>query len=74
MEALFFGSYEHQIDDKGRFRIPAKFKKGLETYPEKTYSFVRGLPAVSAFSPTACLKNRSLLLRKNAFPKRVPFR
>lgn len=43
MEALFFGSYEHQIDDKGRFRIPAKFKKGLETYPEKTYSFVRGL-------------------------------
>ena len=43
METLFRGIYEHQLDDKGRLRIPAKFKKGLESYPEQTYSFVRGL-------------------------------
>lgn len=42
METLFFGMYEHQIDDKGRIRIPAKFKKGLESYADGTYSFVRG--------------------------------
>ncbi len=43
METLFRGIYEHQLDDKGRLRIPAKFKKGFESYPEKTYSFVRGV-------------------------------
>ena len=56
MEALFFGSYEHQIDDKGRFRIPAKFKKGLETYPEKTYSFVRGLSGSICLFPDSVLE------------------
>ena len=25
---LFRGTYEHQLDDKNRLRIPAKFKKG----------------------------------------------
>lgn len=43
MEMLFRGIYEHQIDDKNRLRIPAKFKKGMDSYPEKTYSFVRGM-------------------------------
>ncbi|MBQ2702129.1 MAG: hypothetical protein IJF64_03975 [Clostridia bacterium] len=43
MERLFRGVFEHQLDDKGRLRIPAKFKKKLEEFPDKTYSFVRGL-------------------------------
>ncbi len=56
MDALFFGSYEHQIDDKGRFRIPAKFKKGLDSYPEKTYSFVRGLSGSICLFPDSVLE------------------
>ena len=44
MASLFRGTYEHQIDDKNRLRIPAKFKKGLTGEAgEKTYSFARGL-------------------------------
>ena len=42
-ETLFFGIYEHQLDDKKRLRIPARFKKELTgEYGEKTYSFARG--------------------------------
>lgn len=41
---MFFGIYEHQLDDKNRLRIPAKFKKGLTgEHGEKTYSFARGI-------------------------------
>ena len=41
---LFFGTYEHQLDDKNRLRIPSKFKKGLTgEVGDKTYSFARGL-------------------------------
>ena len=44
MAALFRGIYEHQLDDKNRLRIPAKFKKGLTgEHGEKTYSFTRGI-------------------------------
>ena len=46
MTALFRGLYEHQLDDKNRLRIPAKFKKGLtgeDDANRKTYSFTRGL-------------------------------
>ena len=44
MATLFRGTYEHQLDDKNRLRIPAKFKKGLTGEAgEKTYSFARGL-------------------------------
>ena len=44
MATLFRGTYEHQLDDKNRLRIPAKFKKGLTGEDgEKTYSFARGL-------------------------------
>lgn len=56
MDALFFGSYEHQVDDKGRFRIPAKFKKGLDSYEEKTYSFVRGLSGSICLFPDSVLE------------------
>ena len=39
----FFGTYEHQLDDKHRLRIPARFKKALVgENNEKTYSFARG--------------------------------
>ena len=44
MANRFCGIYEHQLDDKGRLRIPAKFKKGLTgEHNEKTYSFTRGM-------------------------------
>ena len=44
MANMFCGIYEHQLDDKGRLRIPAKFKKGLTgEHNEKTYSFTRGM-------------------------------
>ena len=44
MAALFRGIYEHQLDDKNRLRIPAKFKKGLTgEHGEKTHSFTRGI-------------------------------
>ncbi len=44
MAALFRGIYEHQLDDKNRLRIPAKFRKILTgENGEKTYSFARGL-------------------------------
>ena len=29
MANMLCGIYEHQLDDKGRLRIPAKFNKGL---------------------------------------------
>lgn len=35
MATLFRGIYEHQLDDKNRLRIPAKFKSGLG----ESYSF-----------------------------------
>ena len=44
MSALFRGIYEHQLDDKNRMRIPAKFKKGRTGEDgTKTYSFTRGV-------------------------------
>ena len=40
---MFKGSFEHQLDDKNRLRIPSKFKDELKgEHGEKTYSFMRG--------------------------------
>ena len=40
---FFSGKYEHQLDDKNRLRIPAKFKKGLTNEQgEVDYSFALG--------------------------------
>ncbi len=40
---MFRGSYEHQLDDKNRMRIPTKFKPELVgEHGEKKYSFMRG--------------------------------
>ena len=44
MANLFCGTFEHQLDDKNRLRIPAKFRKALVgEHGEKTYSFARGM-------------------------------
>ena len=44
MTTYFFGTYEHQLDDKNRLRIPAKFRKALIGEDgDKTYSFARGM-------------------------------
>ena len=43
MFALFSGMAEHQLDDKNRIRIPAKFRKDLVgVLGDQTYSFARG--------------------------------
>ena len=40
---LFTGTYEHQLDDKNRLRIPSKFRKGLTgELGDKPYYFFRG--------------------------------
>ncbi len=40
---MLIGQYRHQLDDKNRLRIPAKFHKALVgEHGEKTYSFLRG--------------------------------
>ncbi len=40
---MFTGMFEHQLDDKNRLRIPAKFKKELTGEDgKKPYSFLRG--------------------------------
>ena len=39
---LFYGMYEHQLDDKKRIRIPSKFRKGLlGELDDKPYCFFR---------------------------------
>ena len=39
---LFYGMYEHQLDDKNRLRIPSKFRKGLlGDLGDKPYCFFR---------------------------------
>ena len=44
MDAYFSGTFEHQLDDKNRLRIPAKFRKTLVgERGEKSYSFARGM-------------------------------
>jgi MraZ protein len=44
MASFFYGSYEHQLDDKNRFRIPAKFRKALVGEDgTKTYTLARGM-------------------------------
>ena len=44
MDAYFSGTFEHQLDDKNRLRIPAKFRKALVgERGEKSYSFARGM-------------------------------
>ena len=44
MASYFFGSYEHQLDDKNRLRIPARFRKALVGEDgTKTYTFARGM-------------------------------
>jgi MraZ protein len=51
MAALFRGIYEHQLDDKNRLRIPAKFKENLG----KDYSFARGLNGCIYVFPASVL-------------------
>ena len=44
MATYFFGTYEHQLDDKNRLRIPAKFRKALVGEDgDKSYYFARGM-------------------------------
>jgi len=40
---MFTGTYEHQLDDKNRLRIPSRFKKELTgELGDKSYCFFRG--------------------------------
>ena len=45
----FRGSYETRMDDKGRLKVPAKFKHDLdEAYPEKKIFFITSLDGKAA--------------------------
>lgn len=58
-DTLFFGIYEHQLDDKNRLRIPAKFKKALTgERGEKTYSFARGIDGCIYVFPDEVLNEK----------------
>lgn len=53
---MFKGIYEHQLDDKNRLRIPARFRKELTgEHGEKTYCFFRGM------NNCICVMEESLL-------------
>jgi MraZ protein len=43
LEHMFFGRYEHSIDDKGRMTIPVRFREALETGAYITHGFDRNL-------------------------------
>lgn len=75
MAALFRGIYEHQLDDKNRLRIPAKFKKGLTgEHGEKTYSFTRGINGCIYVFPDEVLDEtlEELSEENSAKPQGVP--
>ena len=55
MATLFRGIYEHQLDDKNRLRIPAKFKSGLG----ESYSFARGMNGCIYVFPEETLEELS---------------
>jgi MraZ protein len=84
MANLFCGTFEHQLDDKNRLRIPAKFRKALVgEHGEKTYSFARGMNGCIYVLPDEVLEEMmdelskeklgeatqaSLLVFSNVFP------
>ena len=43
LERMFFGRYEHSIDEKGRMTIPARFREPLEAGAYITRGFDRNL-------------------------------
>ena len=62
---LFSGTYEHQLDDKNRMRIPARFKKGLTgEHGDKTYSFLRGIGGCIYVFPDEVLEEMMAELSK----------
>lgn len=54
---FFSGRYDHQLDDKNRLRIPAKFKKGLtDENGEANYSFALGMNKCVYVFPNSILE------------------
>lgn len=50
MAEYFFGKYLHQLDDKNRLRIPAKFRKILiGPDGDRSYYFARGMEEGSVY-------------------------
>ena len=71
MAMLFSGTYEHQLDDKNRLRIPARFKKELTgEHGEKTYSFARGMNGCIYVFPEEVLEETIAELSKEKMGRR----
>ncbi|MCH5350426.1 MAG: division/cell wall cluster transcriptional repressor MraZ [Clostridiales bacterium] len=71
---MFFGQYSHQLDDKGRFRIPTKFREQLGDKPMLLLGFDGCLELYKAEDYYKVIENRfasvDILDRKLAKLKR----
>ena len=66
---MFYGEYEHNLDNKGRIIIPAKFRNVLaENYVEKFY-ITRGLDSCIFMFPEGEWKNLEAKFKNLPFTK-----
>ncbi|MCQ9205571.1 MAG: division/cell wall cluster transcriptional repressor MraZ [Omnitrophica bacterium] len=50
---MWYGEYQHTLDDKERFILPAKFREKLKTLDKKTLFVTYGFEGCLAFYPEA---------------------
>lgn len=64
---MFFGKYDHQLDDRGRLRIPAAFKDELGT----DFCLLYGISGVIDIYPRKTIEEqyKALLAKMNPYDK-----
>jgi MraZ protein len=60
--ALFLGEFEHQIDDKGRLSIPARFREQCSKEPESTLAILPGMDPCLYIIPARAMQELQNLL------------